>query len=127
MERGLVNSDELGRLNPELDLLEKEVNDFFSAERWKERRILSRDAVGCALAFPVGSIRFAIGQSPGMKSAVQLHQRSALFTEPARDQIYEEYSIVREAMDSDTVGLLAPAVVWLSARILEPEQEYVAS
>lgn len=118
ISRGLITTDGDGRMTGDRLLLEEEIEGIFSSDRWVSRRLLAQDAVGCALSFPMGSIRFAVGQSPGVRVPAQLQQSSALFTHSAIDQIYEEYSVVRRAMERDTATMLAPAVVWLSARIL---------
>ena len=123
--RGLALIDDNGRLTPELESIESEIDGFFTAERWVLRRELIHTAISCALAFPSGSIRYAIGQSPGLKIATTLNQKSNLFTESDIEQIYDEYGVVKEAIDDEDVDLLAPAIVWLSARILNSGEDSV--
>ena len=121
--RGLVIVDNDGRLRPNEMALDREIDDLFSSERWKERRKFTEAAVSCALAFPTGLIRYAIGQSPDMKAASLLHQRNALFTESDVESIYQEYTVIRDAIEGDANDLLSPAVVWLSARLLNIETD----
>lgn len=121
--RGLVASDSDGRLRPDKAALDREIDDLFSSKRWRERRKFTEAAVSCALAFPTGLIRYAIGQSPNMRTASLLHQRSALFTESDVENIYQEYTIVRNAIEGDASDLLSPAVIWLSVRLLNTEMD----
>lgn len=121
--RGLVTLDSNGRLLPDKAALDREIDDLFSSERWRERRKFTETAVSCALAFPTGLIRYAISQSPGMITANLLHQRSALFTESDVENIYQEYTVVRDAIEGDASDLLSPAVIWLSGRLLNAQTD----
>ncbi len=117
--RGFIKIDVNGDMFPENLLLLQEQEAVFSESRWVSRREYISAATDCALTLPGGSIRYAIGKSPGFGSAVVLGQNSPLLTEFDTDTIYEEYQIIANALDDQDIDLLSPAVIWLSARVLQ--------
>ena len=102
--------------------LAKEIDSLLTLGSWMDRRMWLRAATQSALALPVGSIRHAIGQSPGLAASIRLGQRRHLLQADDIDLLYEEYRIVRSVLGADVKDLLSPAVIWLSARILRTEE-----
>jgi len=118
--RGLVDEDGAGFMSARHDELAAEIGSLLTFGSWAARRQWLRAATQCALALPVGSIRHAIGQTPGLAS-VRLGQRRLLLQADDIELLYEEYGIVSSVLGADVKDLLSPAVIWLSARILRTE------
>ena len=78
-----------------------------------ERASWGRTAVECALALPVGTIRFAILARPGVGEAAELGQRRELMSDDDVAHIHREREEVW-ALVGDAKDLLAPAVAWLT-------------
>lgn len=107
------------------DELVAEMDSLLTLGSWVDRRHWLRAATQCALALPVGSIRHAIGQSPGLFASVRLGQRRLLLQADDIELLYKEYGIVSSVLGVDVKDLLSPAVIWLSARILRTEDAAV--
>lgn len=119
--RGLADDDNEGMLSARYDEISAEFEKLLTIGSWSERRLWLRAATECALALPVGSIRQAIGQTPGMAVSIRLGQRRQLLQPDDIDLLYEEIRIISSVLDPGVPDLLSPAVLWLSARILRPE------
>jgi hypothetical protein len=119
--RGLVDEDGAGLMSARHDELAAEIGSLLTLGSWVDRRQWLRAATQCALALPVGSIRHAIGQTPGLAASVRLGQRRLLLQADDIELLYEEYGIVSSVLGADVKDLLSPAVIWLSARILRTE------
>jgi hypothetical protein len=124
---GLLDSDDNGLLHPRRAELMAELETVVSLGPWADRRPLLRAAMECALALPLGSIRYAIGQTPGIASAVRLRQRRRLLDPDDVSLLYDEYKVVSLVLGPDVQDVLSPAVIWLSARILRNEDAEVAA
>lgn len=120
--RGLVDEDGQGMMTARRNELAAEIDSLLTLGSWADRRLWLRAATQCALALPVGSIRHAIGQTPGLAASVRLGQRRHLLEADDIDLLYEEYRIVSSVLGADVKDLLSPAVIWLSARILRTEE-----
>lgn len=119
--RGLANEDGQGMMAARCDELAAEINGLLTLGPWAGRRVWMRAATQCALALPVGSIRHAIGQSPGLASSARLGQRRHLLQTDDIELLYKEYEMVSSVLGAGAKDLLSPAVIWLSARILRTE------
>jgi len=119
--RGLINEDGQGMMSARRDELVAEIDSLLTLGSWADRRLWLHAATQCALALPVGSIRNAIGQTPGLGASVRLGQRRHLLQTDDVELLYEEYGIVSSVLGADVKDLLSPAVIWLSARILRME------
>jgi len=117
---GLLISDDKGYLSPSEEIA-GEIRIVSELGAWNSRRAAIRSAMECALALPLGSIRYAIGQTPGMATAIQLRQRRKLLDEDDVSLLYDEYRIVNSVLGAGAEDVLSPAVIWLSARILRNE------
>lgn len=104
------------QLGEELELL-KSLHSFSERLNW------IRTATECTLALPLGSIRHALGSLPSIRAATNLNQNHALLQQNEIDKFYEEYSFVAGALEEGVEDVLAPAVIWLSARLFEGEEE----
>lgn len=113
---GILDVDEAGLIRPNVELLGGELKMVLSISSWEERRNYLRTATECALALPVGSIRYAINQTPGIMPSLMLKQRRRLLDTDDISLLYEEYKVVRSVVGESNA--LSPAVVWLSARIM---------
>lgn len=120
--RGLVDEDGQGMMTAHRNELAAELDRLLTVGSWSDRRLWLRAATQCALALPVGSIRHAIGQTPGLAASVRLRQRRHLLQPDDIDLLYAEYRIVSSVLGADVKDLLSPAVIWLSARILRTEE-----
>lgn len=123
--RGLVDEDGAGLMSARRDELGAEIESLLTLGSWADRREWLSAVTKCALALPVGSIRHAIGQTPGLAASVRLGQRRHLLQADDIDLLYEEYGIVSSVLGVDVKDLLSPAVIWLSARILRTEDAAV--
>lgn len=116
--RGLADEDGQGMLTARHDEMSTEIDSLLTFGSWSDRRLWLRAATQCALALPVGSIRHAISQSPGVATSARLGQRRQLLQADDIELLYGEYQIVSSVLGTDVHDLLSPAVIWLSARIL---------
>lgn len=122
LQSGMLESGDDGLLRPCQPSLGAELQTVLSLGSWAaERRPWLRTATECALALPMGSIRFAISQTPGVIMPIRLGQRRQLLAEDDVSLLYDEYKIVSSVLGSDAEDTLSPAVIWLSARILRSE------
>ena len=106
------------RLRPGDDLFEREVNFLRSLSQPARRRTWLTEAYTCALHFPQGAVREAINQSPGMAASLRRRHASELLGKAEIDEIYDEFSVVREVLGPEAEEGLQPLVVWLSARVV---------
>ena len=120
--RGFVVEDAQGLIEPDPYNLPAEFRALCRLPSLAGRREWLEAATNCALAFPIGAIRFAINQTPGMAVPIGLGQRSVLFQEDDVALLYDEYRAVSEVLDPGTQDLLSPAVLWLSARVLRSSE-----
>jgi hypothetical protein len=119
---GLAEFDEQGLLQPRQPDLSHELETILSLGHWaSERRPWLRTATECALALPMGSIRYAINQTPGLAMPIKLGQARKLLDTDDVSLLYDEYKIVSTVLGADAEDTLSPAVLWLSARILRKE------
>ncbi len=121
--RGLADEDSEGLLSARCDEISAEMASLLTFGSWSDRRLWLRAATQCALALPVGSIRHAISQTPGVAASIRLGQRRQLLLADDIDLLYEEYQIVSSVLGAAVQDLLSPAVIWLSARILRMEDQ----
>lgn len=119
--RGLANVEQDGTLDPQYPELAQELELINSIGSWDERRNCIRAATECAVALPVGSIRYAVEQSPGFSTPLKLGQRHQLLEEEDVTLLYDEFNVINNALGEVTDDLLSPAVIWLSARVLRME------
>lgn len=123
--QGLVDEDKSGMMVGRRSRLSDEMDVLLTFGPWSDRRLWLRAATECALALPLGSVRHAISQTPGMGASVRLGQRRLLLQQDDIELIYDEYQVVRSVLGEDAHDLLSPAVIWLSARILRIEDKSV--
>ncbi|MFE0015964.1 hypothetical protein ACFWXH_14035 [Mesorhizobium sp. NPDC059054] len=123
--QGLAVEDDKGMLTVHRSDISEEIENLLTFGPWSERRLWLRAATECALALPVGSIRHAISQTPGMAASIRLRQRRQLLLPGDIELLYSEYKIVSSVLGADARDLLSPAVIWLSARILRTEEQPV--
>ena len=108
-------------IEPQYPELAQELEIICSIGSWTERRNCLRAATECAVALPVGSIRYAVEQSPGVSTSIKLGQRRALLEDEDVTLLYEEFKLVSSVLGGVVDDLLSPAVIWLSARVLRME------
>lgn len=118
---GLVESDDDGAMAPYRPAIDSELETVLATGSWAERRRWLRGATECALALPIGAIRYAIGQTPGMVTSLQIKQRRPLLDADDVELLYDEYRVVNAVLGADAQDVLSPAVIWLSARVLRKE------
>ncbi len=122
---GRIELSDSGLMRPRPTELEAEFETILRVGSWAKRRASLRAATECALALPMGSIRFAVNRSPGMSTSFFLGQRGQLLEPLDVALLYEEYEIVTSVLGSDASDILSPAVLWLSARIMRKEGDEV--
>jgi hypothetical protein len=118
---GRIELSDNGLMQPRPVELEAEFETILGVGSWTKRRASLRAATECALALPMGSIRFAVNRSPGMSTSFFLGQRGQLLEPFDVALLYEEYEVVASVLGSDASDILSPAVLWLSARIMRKE------
>lgn len=116
--KGLADQDDEGLLLPDRDNMPNEMEKVLSFSQFGPRREWLRTATNCALAFPVGAIRYAINQSPGIEAPLRLGQRRQLLQTEDVGLLHDEHEAVRKVLGPDVQDLLSPAVLWLSVRVL---------
>jgi hypothetical protein len=121
VQAGLIIAEDDGHLRPRLPELSAEAETIMEIGSWSARRAVIRSAMDCALALPLGAVRFAIGQTPGMSSAAILRQRRRLLDPDDVTLLYDEYKVVHSVLGETSDDVLSPAVIWLSARVLRQE------
>lgn len=119
---GLFSVDDNGMLGRTSRLAEESDALASIGESWRQRREWLRAATACALALPVGSIRYAINQSPGLVSSLRLGQKRALLQGDDVSQLYEEYGVIRSVLGEQARDVLSPAVIWLSAKVIRDQE-----
>ncbi|MQB35122.1 hypothetical protein DXT93_32105 [Agrobacterium rhizogenes] len=115
---GRIELDDEGLMIPRPIELAHEFNTILSLGSWANRRRWLQAATECALALPMGSIRYAVSRSPGMASSFFLGRRGQLLEPIDTALLYEEYKVVSSVLGTDASDVLSPAVLWLSARIM---------
>lgn len=124
---GLMELDDQGLLAPRQPDLAKELGTMLTVSHLaRQRRAWLRTATECTLALPLGSIRLAINQTPGLVTPIKLGQTSKLLESDDVTLLYEEYKVVSSVLGADAKDKLSPAVLWLSARILRKEDAEIA-
>lgn len=124
---GLIEISDQGLLAPTQPQLRDELDIILSlSHSARQRRVWLRTATECALALPVGSIRYAINQTPGLAMPIKLGQSSKLLDRDDVTLLYEEYKVVSSILGADVEDKLSPAVLWLSARLLRKEDVELA-
>lgn len=118
---GSIIIDDQGYMLPRMPEMRVEYDKLLTLDSLSERRALFNAATQCALALPVGSIRHAISQSPGMASAIDMQRRSDLFNPDDVSLLYDEYRVVSSVLNPESRDILSPAVIWLSARVMRGE------
>lgn len=119
VSRSLLQISPQGLLSIPSTDLDKEVESLLNLKlEWQERRQWMNVATQCALALPVGSVRYAIGQSPGLATSLKLGQRKFLLEQNDINSLYSEYKIITDILGPGARDLLSPAVIWLSAKVL---------
>jgi len=122
---GLIEVTSDGLIRPLQPQLAMELDLIQSLGHWlSERRPWLRAATECALALPVGAIRHAINQTPGVEAPLRLRQRSKLLDAEDVQLLYDEYKVVSSVLGPDVKDTLSPAVLWLSARVLRNEADF---
>lgn len=120
--RGLIITDGNEHINAAPLDAAKEFHSLMNLHGFRERADWIKSATECALALPVGSIRYAFNNLPAIRTATVLRQNQALLEQDEIELLYDEYKIITDALDKDVNDPLSPAVIWLSARLLSREK-----
>ncbi len=112
---------------------------FVSAERGKveletlrQLSFLSRRqrwlnaAADCALALPMGSIRYALTARDDLRASEGSGQPRDLITAAYLDRVHDERVIIEKALGGESADLMAPAVAWLSLYVLGAREQLAA-
>lgn len=118
VRQSFVSVNEAGCIEPIQPEFESEFRVLTSLSTIAIRRKWLRTATQCALALPIGSIRYAINQTPGMSHSLHIHQARRLLEEDDIELLYDEYKAIHDIPGDQIDDILSPAVVWLSARVL---------
>ena len=123
----LVRQGKLGQDEQELLILTEdvglsEVEGLGTIRSFQERQHWIRTATECALALPVGTIKFALGSTPGVDAAIALGQKRELLGEEDIDRLYQERQLIMEVLGESAVDLLAPAVAWLTMHLVSRDR-----
>lgn len=123
IKRGLLTTHSNATLSPENPRFSQEINLFDGLASFSRRKQWIKTATECTLALPLGSIRYALEGLPSIREAIKLNQNQTLLQKNEIAQLHEDYRIVLKALEDDVTDPLAPAVVWLSAKLFERNQE----
>lgn len=122
LRQGKLRQDQNEMLELTEDVGRSEIDGLATIQSLKERQRWIQTATECALALPVGAIKFALGSTPGVDAAIALGQRRELLGEEDIDRLYEERKVIMEVLGESAVDLLAPAVAWLSMHLISEER-----
>jgi hypothetical protein len=124
--RGLVDTTSDGLLMPHEPQISNEFEKILTLRALESRRSWMQSATQCALALPVGSIRYAINNTPGLEGPLSISQSRTLLSGIDVSLLYEEYKVISSVLGTDARDLLSPAVIWLSARVLRDREAHLA-
>lgn len=85
-----------------------------------------RAATDCALALPIGSIRYALTSRVDLLAASGSGQPRDLITAGYVHRIHDERKTIEDALGGASMDLMAPAVAWISAYILGSREQVTA-
>lgn len=93
---------------------------------FRERSKYLENACDSLLVLPIGSIRNSITCEPMIKSASQADVRALTGeTEGAVELLYEQFEILKTALNVENIDLFVPAVTWLKYLMnFQPEEKY---
>jgi hypothetical protein len=78
------------------------------------RQVYLEASCSTLLAFPVGIIREALFNEPGLKRTVMLSSTRPLLTGAPLELLYEQFSKLSQAVGVEIEDLMIPAVVWVA-------------
>jgi hypothetical protein len=99
-----------------------EPQDLASLSSFAERGRWLRASMDCALALPVGSIRYALTARTDLAVSQGTGRSLAMVTPAYVERVRDERRLVGEALGGVTFDLLAPAVAWLSLYVLRAKE-----
>ena len=80
-----------------------------------ERDRFVEGACSSVLALPIGMIREALRNEPELNHSTRLHQTKILLEEgPGLQTLYNDFSVLSNAIGLETKDLMVPAVIWLT-------------
>ncbi|SFH01620.1 hypothetical protein SAMN05518865_13024 [Duganella sp. CF458] len=118
INNGFIDANDFGSLTPIYPEIRAEIDFLQGMSMTSTRRKWLQAATQCSLALPLGSIRYAMSKTPGIRSAQMLKQRRQLLDSHEIAFYYEEYKIVESVLGEVSEDLLSPAVLWLSAKVM---------
>lgn len=122
VRQGKLRQDKHEFLELTEDVGRAEVEGLGTIQSLQKRRHWIRTATECALALPVGTIKYALESTPGVDAAVTLGQRRELLGTEDIDRLYEERQIIMDVLGENAIDLLAPAVAWLTMHLVSEER-----
>lgn len=127
IRQGFHSVDEAGRITVDQSRTAAELAVLEDIRDWGGRSSLLRTATDCSLALPIGAIKHAFSQLPAVRIAGSLGQQKILLEHDEVSLLHEEFKLIDELLGNEAKDLLAPAVVWLSARVLRHEESRLAA
>jgi hypothetical protein len=94
---------------------EEHVRELSQLLFFKERTECLIAACASMSAFSIGMVSSAMSQEPELKRAIAVPSNRFLLEEPATTQLYEQFEVLRNALNKNLYDLRVPAVVWLEA------------
>lgn len=119
----MVAAEDLLRLT---DSGSEELAFFTNLAIYSDRRPFLSAACSSVLAIPIGTVRTAMTMEPGLRPVVALRSTRALLTDATLEQLYEDFSVVNQAVEGQTEDLMVPATVWLSYLAAIAQEQEVA-
>ena len=116
---GLITETDEGEAQADAEAIAAEYDTLTRLSDLAKRSAWLKAAMACSLSLPSGTIRTAVNHSPGVMSASAVGQRRQLMQPMDVDTLYAQYRIVTQALGGQDHGLLAPAVLWLSAYVMD--------
>jgi hypothetical protein len=78
------------------------------------RRPYIEGACNTALALPVGVIRNAVGEEPGLRTAAALETSQVLLQGPSVHALHDHFAALSKSVGVEVSDLMVPSVVWLT-------------
>lgn len=118
VDRSILIQGNRGVYFPSDQFFKTEYDLVTSLKMSNQRRDCVETAAHCVLNLPAGTVRSAINESPGVLMAIRNRQVTTLLKETDLSLIYAEFDEVKKIISGNVDDLLQPAVLWLSARVL---------
>ncbi len=106
----LHKAGEYMRLTPDGDAL---YDKLHTLDQFRIRYPYIDGACGSLFGMPVGLVRDAVNNEPGLRRAGVMHSKRRLLQEPDKEDLFDQFMALIEAIGVSSSELMIPALVWL--------------